>query len=152
MHRYIINESSKATFKRRLRETSWDAVKFLGNPNESHVRFMETITQIYDDCFPKTKFKIKSNNKANPWITRGIAKSSKRKQKLYEKFLKNRSIQNEKIYKDYRKLFETITMKSKWIYYSEKLQFQGDAKKTRRIMKEVIENLNLFNLSAQNYH
>ena len=72
-------------------------------------------------------------------ITRGIAKSSKRKQKLYEKFLKNRSIQNEKIYKDYRKLFETITMKSKRKYYSEKLlQFQSDAKKTWRIMKEVI--------------
>ena len=54
-------------------------------------------------------------------------------------FLKNRSIQNEKIYKDYRKLFETITMKYKRKYYSEKLlQFQGDAKKTWRIMKEVI--------------
>ena len=26
---------------------------------------------------------------------RGIAKSSKRKQKLYEKFLKNRSLENE---------------------------------------------------------
>ena len=152
MHRYIINESSKATFKRRLRETSWDAVKGLDNPNESYVKFIKTIRQIYDDCFPKTKFKVKSNNKANPWITKDIAKSSKRKQKLYEKLLKNRSIQNEKIYKDYRKLFETITMKSKWIYYSEKLQFQGDAKKTWRIMKEVLENLNLFNLSAQNYH
>ena len=139
LHKLIINESSKATFKRRLRETSWDAVKGLDNPNESYVKFIESITQIYDDCSPKTKFKIKSNNKANPWITKGIAKSSKRKQKLYEKFLKNRSIQNEKIYKDYRKLFETITMKSKRKYYSEKLlQFQGDAKKTWRIMKEVI--------------
>ena len=112
LHKRIINESSKATFKRRLRETSWDAVKGLDNPSESYVKIIETITQIYDDCFPKTKFKIKSNNKANPWITKGIAKSSKRKQKLYEKFLKNRSIQNEKTYKDYRKPFETIIMKS----------------------------------------
>ena len=113
LHKYIINESSKAAFKRRLRETSWDAVKGLDNPNESYVKFIESITQIYDDCFPKTKFKIKSNNKANPWITRGIARSSKHKQKLFEKFLKNRSIQNEKFYRDYRKLFETATMKSK---------------------------------------
>ena len=134
-----MNESSKATFKRRLSETSWDAVKGLDNLNQSYVKFIETITQIYDDCFPKTKFKVKSNKKANPWITKGIAKSSKRKQKLYEKFLKSRSIQNEKIYKDYRKLFETVTMKSKRKYYSEKLlQFQGDGKKTWRIMKEVI--------------
>ena len=34
LHKRIINESSKATFKRRLRETSWDAVKCLDNPNE----------------------------------------------------------------------------------------------------------------------
>ena len=93
---------------------------------------------------PKTKFKIKSNNKANPWITKGILKSSKPKQKLYEEFLKNRSIQNEKIYKNYRKLFEKIIMKSKRKYYSEKfLQFQGDAKKTWRIMKEVIGKFKL---------
>ena len=116
-----------------------NAVKGLGDPNQSYVKFIETITQIYDDCLPKTKFKIKSNNKANPWITKGILKSSKPKQKLYEEFLKNRSIQNEKIYKNYRKLFETITTKSKRKYYSEKLlQFQGDAKKTWQIMKEVI--------------
>ena len=38
---------------------------------------------------------MKSNNKAIPWITKGIEQSFKRKQKLHEKFLKNRSIQNE---------------------------------------------------------
>ena len=61
----------------------------LNNPNGSYIKFIESITQFYDDCFPKTKFKIKSNNKAIPWIRKGIEKSSKHKQKLYEKFLKN---------------------------------------------------------------
>ena len=112
LYKPIINESSKATFNRPIRKTSRDTVKGLDNSNESYVKFIETITQVCDDYFPKTKFKIKSNNKANPWITKSTAKSSKRKQNLYEKFLKNRSIQNEKIYKDYRKLFETVTMKS----------------------------------------
>ena len=88
MHRYIINESSKATFKRRLRETSWDAVKGLDNSNESYVKFIKTIRQIYDDCFPKTKLKVKSNNKSNPWIMKGIAKSSKRKPKIMRKIPK----------------------------------------------------------------
>ena len=82
--------------KYRLRETSWDAVKGLHNPTESCIKFIETITQIYDECFPKTKLKIKSNNKANSGITKNIGKSSKRKQKLCEKFRKSQSIQNEK--------------------------------------------------------
>ena len=144
MYKRIINKSSKATCKRRLRKTSSDAVKGLDNSNESYVKFLEIITQIYDNCFPKTKFKIKSSNKANPWITKCIAKPCKHKQKLYEKFKKKRSIQNEKIYKDYRKLLEIIIMKAKPKYYSEKLlKFQRDAKKTGRIMKKVIEKSKL---------
>ena len=46
LHKRIINKNSKVTFKRRLRETSWDAVKDLDNPNELFVKFKETITQI----------------------------------------------------------------------------------------------------------
>ena len=78
-------------------------------------------------------------------ITKGIGKSSKRKLKLYEKFLKIRFIQNEEIYKDYMKLFETMTMNSKWKYYSKKLlKFPCDVQKTWRIMKEVIGKSKLF--------
>ena len=40
--------------------------------------------------FPKKKIKLKPQKYNNPWINKGIKKSSKRKQKLYEKFLKNR--------------------------------------------------------------
>ena len=112
----VINESSKAAFKRRFCETSCDPVKGLDSPNESYIKFKETITQIYDDCFPKTKIKTKSNNKANPWITKGIAKSSKRKINLCEKLLKIHSIQNQKLYKVYIKPFETLTIKSKQKY------------------------------------
>ena len=45
LYKRIINESSKAAFKRRLRKTSWYAVKGLNNPNESHIKFVEPITQ-----------------------------------------------------------------------------------------------------------
>ena len=31
----------------------WDTVKDLDNPNESDLKFMEIIMQIYDDCLPK---------------------------------------------------------------------------------------------------
>ena len=37
---------------------------------------------------PKVKIKIKPKNLLSPWISKGILKSSKRKQKLYDKFLK----------------------------------------------------------------
>ena len=75
----------------------------------------------------------------SPWITKGIAKSSKKKQKLYEKFLKNRTPINDETYKTYKNLFEITKKTSKKKFYSGKLQrFKGDARKTLSGMKEII--------------
>ena len=57
-NRCITNEISKTAFNRRLRKTSW-------NSQESYIKFVEIVTQIYNDCFPKHHFKTRSNNKAN---------------------------------------------------------------------------------------
>ena len=82
---------------------------------------------------------MKARNSFRPWITKGIAKSSKKKQKLFEKYLKNRNPQNLASYKTYKNLFETIKRKSKKNYYSKKiLSFKGDAKKTWKTMKDLI--------------
>ena len=70
----------------------------------------------------------------NPWITKGIRKSSKKKKKLYK-----RTPQNEQQYKNYKNLFETIKKKIKKIYYSNKLlKCTGDIKKTCNVMKDII--------------
>ena len=59
-----------------------------------------------------------------------MAKPSKKKQKLYERFLKKRTPQNEQKYKNYKNLFETIKKKAKKIYCSNKLlKCTGDVKK-----------------------
>ena len=96
-------------------------------------------SSLYDKCFPKKKIKLKPQKYNNPWITKGIKKSSKRKQKLYEKFLKNRNEKNEKLYKSYINLFESVKRKSKRVYYSSKiLELKNNAKKTWGVMKELI--------------
>ena len=52
---------------------------------------------------------------STPWKQKTVRKpkSSKRKQKLYEKFFKNCTLENEMNYKNYRKLFESVKRKSK---------------------------------------
>ena len=58
---------------------------------------------------------------------------------MYEKFLKNRNLKNDKLYKSYKSLFEPVKRKSKGIYYSSKiLEFKNNAKKTWGVMKELI--------------
>ena len=82
--------------------------------------------------------KVKFKGDQSPWITKGIAKPSKKKQRLYEKFLKNRSPKNEETYKTYKNFFETIKKRPKKKFYSEKLRkFKGDARKAWDVMKEI---------------
>ena len=49
---------------------------------------------------------------SSPWITRGLKISLKRKQRLYEKFLKCRNDKNEKAYKMSQNLFEKLKLQS----------------------------------------
>ena len=51
---------------------------------------------------------VKNKDIQNPWITAGIKKSSKRNQRLYEKFLKTRNKKSEDKYKSYKRLLEAI--------------------------------------------
>ena len=70
---------------------------------------------------------------------KGLLKSSKRKQKLYEKFLKKRTSRNESIYKAYKSLFESLKKKSKKNYYTRRLEnYQNDIKKSWDVIKEII--------------
>ena len=85
----------------------------------------------YDTTFPIKKFRINKKNLRSPWITKGILKSSKRKQKLYEHFLKSKTLQNENVYKSYKRLFGSIKQKSKTNYYKEQLtRYRNNVKKT----------------------
>ena len=65
--------------------------KKIDDSNESYNKFLEIFSSLYEKYFLLTKVKLKPKRKKCPWIADGIAKSSKRKQKLYEKFLKHRT-------------------------------------------------------------
>ena len=133
------NNVSLNLFKTKLKEVNWDILKTYKDVDKAYNKFFEIFISIYDSAFPKQKIKIKTKRISSPWITKGILKSSKQKQRLYEKFLKNRTAQNEQVYKTYKNLFETIKHKTKKAYYSNiLLKYKGDAKKTWQIMKSLI--------------
>ena len=126
-------------FKNFLHNRNWDDIKKIEDPNKAYKYFLNIFIDIYNKSFLKSEVKVKFKSDQSPWITKGIAKSSKKKQRLYEKFLKNRTPKNEETYKTYKNLFETIKRRSKKKFYSEKLQkFKGDIKKTWSAMKEIL--------------
>ena len=62
-------------------------LKHLGikQSNETYNKFFEIFTKLYDKYFPIGKIKMKPERVLSSWITNGIVKPSKQKQKLYEK-------------------------------------------------------------------
>ena len=66
---------------------------------------------------PNKEIEIKSKYLNTPRIAKGLRKSSKCKQRLYEKYLKTRSKENEETYKIYKNLFERIKKHVKKNYY-----------------------------------
>ena len=113
-----INEISIHTFQTLLtEETDWQLVFQTSDANEAYDIFLKLFLKQYEKAFPKVEIKKLKKTLLSPWMTTGLLKSSKKKQKLYDKFLKRRTYTNEKKYKNYNKYFEVIKSKSKRLYY-----------------------------------
>ena len=87
--------------------------------NNAYNEFLRIFLGLYNEAFPKQKIKIKQKSFNSPWMTKGLVKSSKKKQRLYEKCLKNRNSENELNYKQHKTLFKSLKKKSKKNYYSD---------------------------------
>ena len=85
-------------------------------------------------------------------MTKGLVKSSKKKQRLYENFLNNRNPEKEVNYKQYKTLFECLKKKSKKNYYSNLIEsHKYNIKKTWKILKEIIGNKRVTNAPFPNF-
>ena len=76
---------------------------------------------------------------SSPCISKGLRKSPKRKQHLYEKCFKKRSDKNYETYKIYKNLFEKLKKQLKKLFFQNKLkQNEHNIKNTWNVMKAVI--------------
>ena len=89
--------------------------------------------------FQKKKIAISKKDLKGPWITTGIKKSSKRKQRLYKKNFLNRNSRNDSEYKNHKKLFELVKGWSKKLYYSNLiLKYKNNLKRTWDVIMDSI--------------
>ena len=95
----IINADSIQEFKDILSEVDWGNLYSTSNPKDTYEYFLKVISGIYDLALPLNTISVKRKTLQNTWMTKGLLKSSKRKQKLYEKLLEKRTPRNESICK-----------------------------------------------------
>ena len=101
----LINNETKEKFKNALQEMAWGYAISSKQTDSAYEAFLNKFTCLYDKVFEKFPVTVKSKTLKNLWITKGILKSSKTKQRLYDKFLKSKTYEHEISYKNYRKLF-----------------------------------------------
>ena len=91
IYKRIINDEAIEAFTQNHYENNLNDIESIRNPNDACSIFLEKFRTRYDKHVPLKKVKVKTKDLKSPWITAGIKKSSKRKQRLYTKFLKNRN-------------------------------------------------------------
>ena len=106
--------------------------------NEIYDTFLKTLADIYDANFPIREYILKDEGIKSPWISKGLKKSSKTKQRLYIKFLKTNTLEAESKYKNYKSIFEKLRKKTEISCYSKLLhKYKTDSNRTWQVMKEI---------------
>ena len=104
--------------------------------NEVIVNFLGKITSALDDHAPLRKITKKQHKKLNkPWITKGIIKSIRNKEKIYNQYLRETILDKkttlEKEFKKRKNMITILLRKSKKNFYNN--YFQEHSKNTRKI-------------------
>ncbi|XP_065658943.1 uncharacterized protein LOC136083470 [Hydra vulgaris] len=137
----LFHNKNLESFKYQLSLVNWDIINFSEDINLIYKSFFKIFYEIYDINFPKVEINYKHKKIKAPWITKGILKSSKIKQKLYIKYLKLKTTESKTNYKNYVRLFERLRKNSKLIYYTNLLEkYKLNSKRTWQLINEIKGN------------
>ena len=116
----------RISFTAELINVDWNMVLSIerGDPNHSFNMFDSKMNELLNKYVPVKKLKKKDfKNQTKPWISTGILKSIKRRDKLLHKYIKEKNLTiKEGLHNEYRKLrnqIVTLIRKSKKKYFQK---------------------------------
>ena len=134
-----ININNISSLGTELSQTDWNNVLQSDSANESYNNFISKFTDLYNKHLPKVKTKINKRKDAKPWITSGIIKSIKTRNKLYKTFIKHPNETNKSKYVAYRnKLTHIIRISCKNHYHNKFNSYKNDIKNTWKTINEIL--------------
>lgn len=116
----VRTEKTIDEFRTALLQQDWSGV-YVNDVDAAYETFLNTYISIYNKCCPMKLLK-KPRKIDKPWMTLGLIKACKKKNRLYKEYVKNRTPDNEAKYKAYKNKLTTIIRKSKKDYYNKKLK------------------------------
>lgn len=109
-----MNASNKDKFKNMLENTDWNIIYQELDTESAYDNFFQHLDYCFDVSFLKKKVIIsKRNIPLNPWMTKGLLVSRKKKEILYRKKLKSPLPENIKSYKSFNNLYNSLCRAAK---------------------------------------
>ena len=132
------NEVNRNTFREQIQLEDWSRVYETQNAQEAYTHFSETISQLYETNFPvKIRKSVKSDE--NPWLTTGLKKSIKKKNRLYTKYRQRPNSYYRFIYNTYKKILTKLIALAKKKHYEFLITSNRDnPRKTWQILNKAI--------------
>ena len=92
------NAENMKCFKSELGKVNWENLCSEGDANKSYKCFIDKFNSLYDKCFPKSKKVLSKrvNKIKSPWLSYGILKCIRRKNRLYKTFLRKKKKKKKK--------------------------------------------------------
>ena len=134
----IFNQYNMNRFKNKLENTNFNDVISCDNAKTSFALFYKIYTDCYNECFPLVSYKVKYKNKKE-WLTLGMKKAIKVKNKLYIKFLKKPTYFNKSAYKTYWNKLHSILRRAEREHFALLLEEnKNNLAQSWKVIKNVI--------------
>ena len=134
----IKNESNMKKYFSLIESFDWNKIEQSSDCNKAYECFSDSLRNIYNESFPVVKVKKRYRNRL-PWLTDGVKKSIKYKNKLYRRQLKFQTSYNRKMYTTYNNKLKSIIRKLEKEHYQNNLKkYEHNIKKTWIIIKDVL--------------
>ena len=135
-----VNQVITTKFLSHLERIDWSQYATFDDPNNAYNSFFKQYSTAYDSCFPLKKTKVSNYRLSKPWLSKGLLKSIRTKNKLYRQYLTNQSSHHETRYKNYKNKLNHSLRIPKRIYYEKKIDAsKSNAKATWRVLNEIIK-------------
>ena len=116
------SESNILKFQNELGNINWPNLKGHNDPSHAYDSFLNEYTAVYNSCFPLKKQTVKRGTLNKPWLSKALLESIRKKNKLYKRYLRNPSPQNEEKYKKYKNKLNNSLRIAKRLYYEKKIE------------------------------
>ena len=135
-----INDTTTQAFKNLLETAPWEIVAKENRPNHAYSTFFENLDGAYELAFPIVDIKInKRNFPFNPWMTPGLLRSRKQKEKLGAKKLKKPTAYNKENFQTYNSIYNKVIRQAKKKFYETRFkEICRDIKKTWDTVREAL--------------